>query len=418
MMKIYEENPDHVTEAEIIVGIPSYNEADLIHFPTKKASEGLTQFYPDRSSVIINCDNHSTDGTREAFLGVQTDSPKIYLSTPEGIAGKGNNFRNLFRKAVDLKAKAIIVVDADLKSITPRWIKNLGDPIFENFGFVAPLYVRHRFDGTITNTIAYPLTRALYGRRVRQPIGGDFGVSGDLAKVYLQSKIWEGYVSQFGIDIWMTTVATNHRIRICQSFMGRPKVHKPKDPAADLGPMFNQVVGTIFSLMDHFAHQWKRVKWSKPTAIFGFGLGETEMPPEMTVNKERLYTRFTDGVETMIDEWKTVLTPHVFSKLMEVAEIAAPRFDFPTELWAKILFDCAIVFRRKDGGDDRLLDSLQPLYYGKVLSYINKVEAMSTQQAEEYIEDQCIIFEETKPYLTRRWNGPARRTSKMGRLPS
>jgi glycosyltransferase involved in cell wall biosynthesis len=218
MVEAYEENPENVKNAEIIVGIPSYNEAKLIQFPTQKADEGLTQFYSDYQSVIINCDNHSTDGTREAFLGVTTQVPKIYISTPEGVRGKGNNFRNLFKKAVDLNAKAIVVVDADLKSITPRWIKNLCDPLFKGFGFVAPLYVRHRFDGTITNTIAYPLTRALYGRRVRQPIGGEFGFSGQLAKAYLKNEIWEDRISQFGIDIWMITLAITNNIQICQSF--------------------------------------------------------------------------------------------------------------------------------------------------------------------------------------------------------
>jgi len=404
MTEVYEENPEKVKRAEIVVGIPSYNEAQMIYFPTQKAGEGLAQFYPDRSSVIINCDNHSSDGTREAFLGVRTEVPKIYISTPEGVKGKGNNLRNLFKKAVDLKAKAIVVVDADLKSITPRWIKNLADPLFTGFGFVAPLYVRHRFDGTITNTIAYPLTRALYGRRVRQPIGGDFGFSGQLARIYLEKEIWQDRISQFGIDVWMVTLAINHNTRICQSFMGRPKVHKPKDPAADLGPMFNQVVGTVFGLMDHYRDKWRRVRWSKPTAIFGFGLGETEMPPEMTINKGRLYTRFAEGATEMVDQWKTVLSPEVFSKLIEVADIPEDRFDFPTELWAKILFDYALACRKGDEKADLLLDSVQPLYYGKVLSFANKVETMSTQQAEEHVEDECIIFEEAKPYLIRRWD--------------
>ena len=60
------------------------------------------------------------------------------------------------------------------------------------YEFVAPLYARHRYDGTITNTIVYPLTRALYGKRIRQPIGGDFGFSGDLAARFLEFEDWEG----------------------------------------------------------------------------------------------------------------------------------------------------------------------------------------------------------------------------------
>ena len=55
------------------------------------------------------------------------------------------------------------------------------------YDYVAPLYARYKYDGTITNTVTYPLTRALYGHRIRQPIGGDFGVSGDLVKHYLPS---------------------------------------------------------------------------------------------------------------------------------------------------------------------------------------------------------------------------------------
>ena len=42
------------------------------------------------------------------------------------MTGTGNNFRNLFRLVRELKARAGVVVDADLKSISPKWIKALG----------------------------------------------------------------------------------------------------------------------------------------------------------------------------------------------------------------------------------------------------------------------------------------------------
>ena len=178
-----EANPDKIKKVDLVVSIPSYNEADSISYPTQQASEGLEKYFPDKSAVIINCDNNSPDNTKQAFLETETRIPKMYITTPEGVKGKGNNFKNLFQKVVDLKAKAVVVVDADLKSITPEWIKHLGEPLFSDFSYVAPLYVRHKYDGTITNSIAYPMSRALYGRRVRQPIGGDFGFSGELAQV-------------------------------------------------------------------------------------------------------------------------------------------------------------------------------------------------------------------------------------------
>ena len=64
----------------------------------------------------------------------------------------------------------------------------------------------------------------------------------------------------------------------------------------------------------------------------------------------------------------------------------------------------AIAYKNKVGGDtDALLDSLIPLYYGKTLSFVKKTERMSIQQAEEFIEHEAVIFEESKPYLIENW---------------
>jgi len=399
-----EENPQNIAQAEMVVAIPSFREAKHVAYPTTQAALGLKRYFGDKKCVLINCDNNSDDSTKEAFFAADTEGvPRIYLSTAPGVRGKGNNFRNLFRKVVDLKAHAVVVVDADLKSITPQWIKHLGEPLFNDFGYVAPLYVRHKFDGTITNSIAYPLTRILYGRRVRQPIGGDFGFSGDLARVFLASPTWTEAVSQFGIDIWMTTLAVNNNVPICQAYMGRPKIHKAKDPGSELGPMFSQVVGTVFDLMSFTTGYWMRVKWSKPTSIYGFGLGEVEMPPPVKVSEEKLAANFHEGFGRYRDTWASIVSPDIMTKLMEIGDLPPDQFDFPTQLWAKLLYDFAVCHQTGKLEREELLASLIPLYFGKTLSYVRKTARMSVQQAEEFIENECMVFEESKPYLVDRW---------------
>ncbi len=397
------ENPDKVTSADIIVGIPSRNEADTIAFPTEQASIGLTTYFPGLKSVIVNCDNFSTDGTKEAFFSAPCQVPRIYVSTPEGVAGKGNNFRNLFQLVHDLGAKAVVVVDADLKSITPKWIKNLGEPLLGEYGYVTPIYLRHKYDGTITNNIAYPLSRCLYGRRVRQPIGGDFGFSGELASFYLQHESWTEAVAYFGIDIWMTTLAMYFRKPITQAFLGRPKIHRPKDPASSLGPMFREVVGTLFNLQSLFVPFWKEVKHSRPTAIFGFGLGETEMPPPVSVNTDALFANLHDGYSGHKDLWAEALAPATMGKLEEVMGAACEHFEMPSQLWAHILFDFSVAYRDKITDTDTLMTALSPLYFGRTLSFVRATGGMAMQQAEEYIEEQCQHFEDAKPYLLERW---------------
>ena len=400
-----EHNPENIRKVDMVVCIPSYNEADSISYPTTQADMGLGKYFSDKSSVIINCDNNSPDKTKQAFLDTPTDVPKIYLTTAPGVKGKGNNFKNLFQKVVDLQAKAVVVVDADLESITPEWISHLGEPLFNGFSYVAPLYVRHKYDGTITNGIAYPMTRALYGRRVRQPIGGDFGFSGKLGAVYLKSNVWDEAVANFGIDIWMTTLAIDQRVQICQSFMGRPKIHRTKDPGAHLGPMFRQVVGTIFSMMTHYDSFWTQVKYSRPTAIYGFGLGEVEMPPKVEVNTENLLNKFHDGFREYGDTWKQVLTQDVHKKLLEIMEMKETEFNFPTDLWARVLFDLALAYRDAPIGRDLMMDSLIPLYFGRTLSFVKRTKRMSIMQAEQAIEEDCMTFEMTKPYLLHLWMG-------------
>ncbi len=400
----HEVNPENIKKAAFVVAIPSYNEADSIAFPAQQADKGIQSFFGNMESVIINCDNNSNDGTKEIFLGIKTGTPKIYISTEPGIKGKGNNFRNLFQKIVDLDAKGVVVVDADLKSITPKWIKHLGEPLFQDFGYVAPLYVRHKYDGTITNSIAYPLTRSLYGRRIRQPIGGDFGFCGKLAQTYLQSDTWSDAVANFGIDIWMTAIAMNENVSVCQAFMGRPKIHRPKDPGSALGPMFRQVVGTMFNMMIKFYPFWSNVKWSKPTAIFGFGLGEIEMPPPVNVNKEILFQKFQEGFNNYSRIWEKILQKETVTKLQEVREMNQDRFEFPTHLWINILIDFAIAYRDKLCKEDELLDSLIPIYLSKTLSYVIKTARMSIRDAEEFIEEECVQFEASKGLLIQRWD--------------
>ena len=402
-MKAVEDNPGGISKAEIVVGIPSYNEASSISFPTQQADKGLTKYYGERSAVIVNCDNHSDDNTRQAFMGTPTKTPKIYLSTDNGIKGKGNNLKNLFAKVVELSAKAVIVVDADLKSITPLWIRDLGNPLFDSYDFVAPLYVRHKYDGTLTTNLAYPLTRALYGRRVRQPINGDYGFSGNLAGIYMESDIWSETAANFGIDIWMTTLAMRRRVSVIQSFMGKPKIHKAKDQIEGMLNVVRDVVETIFQLMVRFDSFWKDVKWSRPTAVYGVSLGDLELPPPVEFDVKILSDRFLSGLHAHSDIYNAILDRQNMNKLEEAAELPASGFEFPTGLWAKVVYDFAIAYKRNLLPTDQLIDVLLPLFYGKTWSFILETQPMNTQQVEEFIEDQCLQFEKAKPYLVERW---------------
>ncbi len=403
-MSLYEENPHQINKADFIVAIPSYNEGETIGHTTEQVARGLVEHFGDLNCVIVNCDNQSTDGTKDAFFAARSEIPRIYISTPPGMKGKGNNLRGLFEKTRELEARAVVVIEADIKNVAPYWVKNLGEPLLKGAGYTCPLYVRHKYEATLTNSVIYPLTRCLYGRRVRQPNAGDFGFKGQLAEALLDSSLWTESAQNYGIDIWVATIALNSRMPICQSILGCPKVHRNRDPYAHLSVLFHQVVGTIFDLMRKYEDFWTKVKWSKPSALYGTDMQDVETPIPVEVNTTRLYERFLDGFDKYHTRWEAFYDQTLNHKLQEIRGLGLQHFSIPAQTWAKILFDSAVVYQKMDADQRRsLLDALLPIYLGKVLSFVKKTERMSVQQAEEYVENECTVFEENKPYLVSKW---------------
>lgn len=403
-MVFYEENPGQIAGADIVVGIPTANEVESIARTTAQVDKGLSEYFPDMRCAIINCDNHSSDGTREAFFSAPGKVPRLYISTEPGVSGKGKNIGNFFEKARQLAPKALIVIEADIKNISPLWIRNLGAPILKGAGFVCPLYERHKYEATLTSSVIYPLFRCLYGRRVRQCNVGDYGFSPKLLDSYRNPPFQSEMVGNFGVDIWMANMALVSRLPIVQAIMGAPKVHRLKDRYAHLPVIFEEAVGTIFDLVQVYEDYWKQVKWSKPTALFGTDLQEVETPLPVDVDTKRLHEMFVEGFDKYYGLWEKVYGPIVAPKLQEIRSIGLQHFSFPTQTWMTILFDSAVAYRRMSPAERKdLLNGLLPLYLGKVLSYVKKTERMSLQQAEEYIENECMMFEENKPYIIKIW---------------
>ena len=404
---------EEIKRADILIGIPSYNNVRTIGHVVRAVTAGLAKYFPGTKAVIFNSDGGSTDGTQEEVKRVQIEDFKTILTSYpvhpihkvvnpyHGIPGKGSAFRAIFEAARFLNAKACAVVDSDLRSITPEWMDLLLTPVYrEGFDYVAPLYARHKFDGTITNSIVYPLTRALYGKRVRQPIGGDFGFSGELAKFYLTKDVWETDVARFGIDIWMTTLAVAEGYQVCQSYLGA-KLHDAKDPGSDLGPMFAQVVSSVYRLMADYRDSWEKVKESQPVPTFGFHY-EVGLEP-VPVNVGRMIHSFRLGVKDLMEIWQKALQQESARWLESIGHMSEEAFFFPQDLWVQIIYDFAIAYRNGSVHRDHLIKSMIPLYLGRVASFVRENGESSAREVEEKIEHLCVVFEEMKPYLIERW---------------
>jgi glycosyltransferase involved in cell wall biosynthesis len=398
---------------DVLIGIPSFNNARTIGHVVRAAAAGLAKHFPRARSVIVNSDGGSKDGTAEAVAAAEFVAPAtILVSHPlsavhrivtpyDGVPGKGSAFRTIFAIADRLEAKACAVLDADLRSITPGWIELLAGPVLhEGFDFVAPLYLRHKYDGTITNSIVYPLTRALYGREVRQPIGGDFGFSGRLARHYLTKPVWESNVARFGVDIWMTSTAIADGFKVCQAFLGA-KLHDAKDPGADLAAMFVQVVSSVFDLMGTNRERWAAVRAAEDVPLYGFPHGVGLEP--VNVNVERMLGIFRQGARDLREIWQRGLAEDTLAEVEAVAASQDRPFHFRDPLWVRVVYDFAVAYDRRVLPAEQLLASMVPLYLGRTASFVLQTAESGPDEVEVAVKGLADEFLRQKDYLLRRW---------------
>jgi glucosylglycerate synthase len=405
--------------ADIICGVPCYNsEATLTHV-VRSIETGLRRYFPDVRSAIVILDSGSTDRTVEVGLTASTSVDQDLLLIPrtapfparastslEGTRGKGSALRPLFTLARALGAKACATFDSDLRSIQPAWVEHLVGPVLSyGWDHVAPLYVRHRNDGTITNSIAYPLTASLYGTRIRQPIGGDFGFSGRLASYWAeQDDVWTTEVARFGIDIWMTTSAlARGDLRVCQARLGS-KIHDAKDPGRHLGPMFRQVVGTLFELAGRYVDRWVDVDHIELPPIYGFPY--TTGTDDVAVDRQGLLDKFAAGVSVDDAVLRAALSSATFSGVhTAVAQASMPdSFEFPIELWIDAVYDFMIAVNGEAVPRRDALNAMIGLYFARTASFVREAANDSQEEADARIDSFPDIYLSRKDGLRRRWS--------------
>jgi glycosyltransferase involved in cell wall biosynthesis len=386
---------------DIVVGIPSYNCAHTVNYVIYQAAKGLAEFFPDLQKVIVVSDGGSSDGTVEVASSIKLPwDVKVITTDYVGTRGKGTALRAVFETLMHLNAQATMVVDSDLRSIVPEWVHLLLSSILEGTDLVTPLYERHKYDGTITNFLCYPFTRALYGRRIRQPIGGDFGLSKKLVVTLLSSSLWNNpYVPRFGIDIFITHTSLGKDFSVKQAFLGA-KIHETKDPSKDLASMFHEVLGSMFSCTREYENVWQTIRGSGSVELIKGNVPVTA-PEEVKVQAKNVFEAYKKGFQTYQGYYKKALSPDLFHSVQVRSSRDLSRFQFPNESWAKCVYSFASEFKKRQNLEEKktLLDSLRVLWIGKVASFIIQTSKTDSEKPEEQIEKNADTFEELKPFL-------------------
>lgn len=401
----------NVGEVDILIGVPTLNDAATVGQVVQCIRAGLLKYFPRQRAVIINVDGGSRDSTQDLVraasisdLGLAASPSALRtlhcISTKYGGGIENGVGLHTIVAAADLvRATACGVMSPDSTSIQPEWIERLLRPVVrDNFDLVTPVYRRHKFDGLLVRNLIYPMTRALYCKRVREPHPADFAFSGRLANHFLEQDIWSQPATQNGAETYLVISAITGGFRLAQSFLGpRPRLDHA---SGDLVLAMRQTVGVLFWALDKSFP----VCPGGTEAVPGIE-PESEVSLEpLRVNRKRLHQMFASGVGELKPVLASILSASTLAELDRIAAANEEDFRFSDELWVRTVYEFGASYHKEVISRDHIIQALAPLYRGKTYTFLVENRDSSADEIGENLENLCLTFERLKPYLVEIWN--------------
>ena len=403
----------NVGEVDLVVALPTHNQAAVVGQVVQAVRVGLLKYFPRERAVLINTDDGSRDGSAQAVLqaaaaSLPADAARSSLRTFHAVSarrGEGTSTPSellpLMAAADLLQAKACAVISPSA-SVNPDWIQRLLAPLYrQQYALVTPLYRRHKFEGLLIKLLLYPMMRAMYGKRIREPYATDFGFSGRLAAELLAGPMaWEPEAEAVGEQLWLTTSAVANGYAVCEAFLG---AKAQTDHTSDLVRAMRQTAGALFAFLEGSVERWQTVQGSEPVPLTD---GSAEMTSEpLRLNRKRLHAMFRSGVTELQPVLSAILSARTLAELTGSAGAGEEQFCFSDQLWARVVYEFAVSYHKAVISRDHIIQALVPLYRGKLYEFLTQNRHASAEEVEGRLEALCLAFERLKVYLLQLWNG-------------
>jgi len=378
-------------KAEIVVGIPTLNEADNISEIVGIIDAGLTKYFPDKKAVIVNVDSNSSDKTKKIFLSTKTKTQKHSISTPRG---KGVSLRELFEYFLDIdNAKVLMIVSGDIKSANARWVRNLVTPILKGFDHCLPIYKRNEYGAAITDHIAYPVLRGVLGIDIRQPLGAELSLS-HKAVDRIYNRKWPRRADRHGVDILMTLSSVFGELRVAEVDLG-VKSHTLSN---DMRVSFEEILTTFFEMLDDSSYFWEgKLRVRKPPLFFKSSVAKPH-PPLVKIDYKGLRTIANTEFKKYRTDIKRIVGKEEFDKLSKVLGDRS-RTSLDAEDWMKVVF--AFV-RGSNVPASKRAKIIYPIFLERFLSVSKKYFDKDSKLLENEIVRQAEMFYKERKLLIKK----------------
>jgi hypothetical protein len=403
-----------VGQVDVVVGLPTLNHSDSVGDVVRAVHLAFNRELARERTVLLNVDGGSTDGTpdivhdasiveRETLLASHSLRTRHRISAPyHGVPGKAAALAVVLAGADLLQARAIVVLDPEIASVSAGSVAALARPALDGADFVSPVYSRHPLEGLLVTQVVRPLFRAAYGMGLQEPLAGEFGCSGRFASRCLEAPEWGSDELRAAIDLWLSGLAATAGLAVHEVALGaRRLTPRPRPSITALVPQVLDALFTCFRLQES--------QWTGRLASGRFSPAAapavSEAPP--AIDAAGYGQLFREGLAALGDLLGRALRPATY----EAVRLAAAAEGLPVvadELWAAVLLDLAAAHRRAAISRDHLLQAAVPLYLGRSASFAAEVSPLGGEPAAERLEALCRRLERSREDLVALWTESAR----------
>ncbi|HWP76606.1 MAG TPA: hypothetical protein VNU03_18945 [Methylomirabilota bacterium] len=392
--------------ADVVVGLATSGPVPALAAVAAAVRTGLDAHCAGQAAAVVHVDQTPSETSTAAVTAALGDLRVVSVPAPGGHGDDGLDWsaavRAVLTVARRLEARTIVMLNAELSSMTSEWLRGLALPVLkDDYGLMLPLYRRYRYDGTLTQALVVPLMRSLFGRQLAHPLAEEFACSGAAADFFLQQPIWDTELGRQGLEFWLPAAAIEQRLTVGQSVLGPRTVAAAAHPPAPLGRTVGRVAGALFALADRTESFWLDVHGSEP--VVSFGVPPEPLPGGPPVDPSLMQVGFVQGVRDLLPVWERILAPENLGQVLELSDRPLERFRFSDRLWTRVVYDFVLAYRTRVVYRSHAAQSLAPLYLGRAASVVLETQGRPPLAMLQSAARLGGMFEEEKPYLVDRW---------------
>ena len=312
-----------------------------------------------------------------------------------------SDFTNAFNAAKENEARAVLMLGPGADSLSSEALRELANAVSDSpYDLAIPHYSLPPNAGLVNSAILYPLTRALFGSRVRFPLAIDIAFSLRMAERL--AGVGQRFVNlnQSDAILWPVNEAAAIGFGVEEVDVGNRVLPQPAEP--NINAILSLVTGSLFADVEAKAAFWQRPRRAVPDQHSFSATAEIAGDVDVAPMVDAFRLAFTNLQEI----WSLVLAPNSLLGLKRLSVVDPASFRMPENLWARIVFDFLVAYRLRTLNRGHLLGAIIPLYLAWVAGHMNVVKSGTSSEA--HVEAVVSAFESDKQYIVSRWRWPDR----------